>query len=269
MFIPASWALVLIIAILLCVPTSPRALEHSAISADQGQGENPKERSVACIGLFLSMFPSMTSSYWEGALGNLERVGSRFGYSAGSEIELHYRGFWVRGIYRAGSHEFEDSGTARQSALGFDLGVCHDASGSVRGIWAFGYRDIRVQRDYEQVFSPDNSDLRSMEAIIVGIMRSKQEKSGFVFNAEFNFNLMAWPSHWAGEDEHMGMAFIVDLGVRFATIPLCITIGGEVRGFQLDYNEEHDRNCLACIFEEAKVDATYGATLKVSYALEL
>jgi len=268
-FIPAPWKLMAIVAMLLSVPASQRAQERLAFCADQAHDENDEERSGAFLSFVPRVFPSIASSYWEAELGNLERIDSKFGYSIGGEIELCYRGFWVRGMYQAGSYEFETSGTARQSGMGIDVGICSEASASVQGIFAIGYHDIQVQRDYKRVFSPDNSDLESKEAIIVIGIRSKPRKSGFIFSAEFDFNLMAMPSHWAGEDEHMGMAFILDLGVRFAAIPLCITLGGEVRGFQLDYNEEHDRNCLSCIFEEAKVDAVYGATLKVSYALAL
>lgn len=251
---------------------SPVTVYSQALPAPQGeetQSNEQRERGDGCFSAMLKYFPSAASSYWENDLGGLQSINSEFGYSVGGKIEFRYRRLWLRGTYETARYEFENEGIEEYYLIGFYLGISTRITISTEGIAAIGYREIGVQRDYKKTFELDNSELSSTEPVFALIGRTNSAKTGVIFNAEFAFCLGSLASLAQDYYEHSGVAFVLDAGYRFRAIPLSITIGGEVLTYQLDYREkEAEGPSFAEIFKEPKIDATYGATLKVSYVQE-
>jgi hypothetical protein len=238
----------------------------------ESQSEEYDWKNGVYFNLTVASFPSFTDSYWENELGKLERTKSELGHSSGAEIEFCYSKFFLRGVYQTGHYKYKNSGIANHYLAGLDLGFFFfgDISESAHGVFAFGYRNLRIQREYEKVFTPDNSALRYTEPIIVIILRSNPTKSGFIFNFETDLSFRGIPAAFTEDTEHLGVSFFLDIGARFGAIPLSLTIGGEVLIYEPGYAKIIEkRPSIASIYKKAEVDATFGAILKLSYILEL
>ena len=203
----------------------------------------------------------------------LSEMTSKISHSLGGEIDFFYNNFFLRGLYQYCNYKFNNLGTSTNHYWGIDISLFVEQYKSMYTVFALGYRYIHAKREYSEFFQTFNSNLSYSEPIIVIILGSHLDKSGFVINAEADLNILGIPNIFNayGETKHLGFSFFLDFGVRFNAIPLSLMIGGEIQGYQFKYTSTRISTVptFADIYKKAKIETTYGVTLKLTYNIKL
>ena len=272
-----------IIIVFFSLMISPSFAQYDASSREVREERDDTVGTVSYLNFIFKSFPSFSYTFMESRQESgdpyqppytaLSEMTSKISHSLGGEIDFFYNNFFLRGLYQYCNYKFNNLGTSTNHYWGIDLSLFVEQYKSMYTVFALGYRYIHAKREYSETFQTFNSNLSYSEPIIVIILGSHLDQSGFVVNAETDLNILGIPNIFNayGETKHLGFGFILDFGVRFSAIPLSLMIGGEIQAYQFKYTSTRRSTVptFADIYKKAKIDATYGVTLKLTYNIKL
>ena len=238
-------------------------------------GENALQRKKRKV--FLSIALESRMSFWKiskdehgltapfDGSDKIEEANSDPGILLGSELELLYLNFFIRGSYLQGRFGF-NIGDVKRDDIGTDIGI-EQVQGSLRAGIFVGWRKMMVS--YSD-WRSENIEEDNISDVVLGfIIRTTPDKVGFRVNIEGAFGLKLFFGKGAMED--IIVADVpVDFGYRFNALPLGINVGYGIWYYYLPTSEvdEHYNRIWGKTFRyiEGQGNLTHGPILKIGYS---